>query len=161
MAAVRRADAHDVHDSLEIVGEYVQRHFGAHILQRLHKKVGRPHRHLDGAERVLDCLTTLPHFLRMGIKGRLDLLKKMLKLPARDTAFLARRATILVGPREVPVAVVDRVQAELGLAKTNFEPSIATAASVKRPSWRHNETNRAQTLRMARPLSLRKSAIVL
>jgi hypothetical protein len=43
----------------------------------------------------------------------------------------------------------------------NLLPSIATPASAKRPSRRHSSTNRAQTWRMAGPLSLRKSAIVL
>jgi hypothetical protein len=40
----------------------------------------------------------------------------------------------------------------------NLLPLIATPASVKRPIVRHSTTNRLQTWRMARPLSLRKSA---
>ncbi len=43
----------------------------------------------------------------------------------------------------------------------NLLPSIATLALVKRPSWRQSATNCAQTLRIAVPLSLRKSATVL
>src|SRR2546430_12857902 len=43
----------------------------------------------------------------------------------------------------------------------NLLPSIATPASVNRPTVRQSAANRAQTWRMARPLSLRKSAIVL
>ncbi len=44
----------------------------------------------------------------------------------------------------------------------NLLPSIATlASSANRPVARQSATNRAQTRRMARPLSLRKSAIVL
>ena len=47
------------------------------------------------------------------------------------------------------------------LTALNLLPSIATLASVQKPSVRQSSTNRAQTSRMARPLSLRKSAIVL
>ena len=39
----QRADAEDVHDALEIVGEHVQRHFGADPLEAAHLEVGRPH----------------------------------------------------------------------------------------------------------------------
>ncbi len=39
--------------------------------------------------------------------------------------------------------------------------SIATLASDKRPISRQSTMNRVQTLRMAQPLSFRKSAIVL
>ena len=47
------------------------------------------------------------------------------------------------------------------LTALNLLPSIATLASSNRPIVRHSTTNRAHTLRIARPLSLRKSAIVL
>ena len=47
------------------------------------------------------------------------------------------------------------------LTALNLLPSIATLACVNRPIARHNATKRAQTSRMARPLFLRKSAIVL
>ena len=43
----------------------------------------------------------------------------------------------------------------------NLLPSIATLAADNRPISRQSPTKRVQTLRMARPLSLRKSAIVL
>ena len=43
----------------------------------------------------------------------------------------------------------------------NLEPSIATLASANRSRRRHTATNCAQTLPIAWPLSLRKSAIVL
>ncbi len=35
----QRGGAHDVHDALEIVGQHVQRHFGADPFQRLHLEV--------------------------------------------------------------------------------------------------------------------------
>ena len=43
----------------------------------------------------------------------------------------------------------------------NFEPSTATLAATNRPNCRHSATNCEQTLRIAAPLSLRKSAMVL
>ncbi len=36
----QRDDAHDVHDAFEIVGQHVQRHFGADPFQGLHLEVG-------------------------------------------------------------------------------------------------------------------------
>ena len=43
----------------------------------------------------------------------------------------------------------------------NLLPSIATLAFASSPNLRHKATNCAQTLLMAGPLSLRKSAMVL
>src|SRR5476649_2401007 len=47
------------------------------------------------------------------------------------------------------------------LTALNLLPSIATLASLNSSRRRHSITNSRQTLRMASPLSLRKSAIVL
>ena len=47
------------------------------------------------------------------------------------------------------------------LTDLNLLPSMATLAVASRPSSRHSSTKRAQTWRKPRPLSLRKSAIVL
>src|SRR5271169_1791896 len=47
------------------------------------------------------------------------------------------------------------------LTALNLLPSIATLASLNNSRCRHSITNSRQTLRMASPLSLRKSAIVL
>src|SRR6516164_6446285 len=55
----------------------------------------------------------------------------------------------------------DRVILSRLFTALNLLPSIATTARVNRPSSRHNTTNRAHTARIAAPLSLRKSAIVL
>jgi hypothetical protein len=63
-----------------------------------------------------------------------------------------RHAPLHLGAREVLVPV---------LTALNLLPSIATLASAKRPTMRQSATNRVQTWRMARPLFLRKSAIVL
>src|SRR6266705_2491608 len=47
------------------------------------------------------------------------------------------------------------------LTALNFDPSMATLAAANRSSLRHSATNSRQTSRMALPLSLRKSAMVL
>ena len=39
----QRADAHDGHDALEIVGQHVQGHFGPDVFQRLHLEMGVAH----------------------------------------------------------------------------------------------------------------------
>ena len=36
----QRSDAQDAHHPLEIIGQHMQRHFGADILQSLHQEVG-------------------------------------------------------------------------------------------------------------------------
>ena len=52
----QRADAEDVHDALEIVGQHVQRHFGGDPFQRLHLEVCIAHPVFDGAEGMLNGL---------------------------------------------------------------------------------------------------------
>src|SRR5262249_38148872 len=47
------------------------------------------------------------------------------------------------------------------LTALNFDPSMATLAVLNRSSLRHSAMNSRHTLRMAAPLSLRKSAMVL
>src|SRR5258707_6534597 len=47
------------------------------------------------------------------------------------------------------------------LTALNFDPSMATLAMLNRSSLRHSTMNSRHTLRMAGPLSLRKSAMVL
>ena len=71
---------------------------------------------------------------------------------ARDALLNLRHAPLHLGACEVLVAVVHRLE----LAAVNRHAGLREQADV-----RHSATNRAQTCRMARPLSLRKSAIVL
>src|SRR5207302_11415824 len=47
------------------------------------------------------------------------------------------------------------------LTALNLEPSMATLATLSKSSSRHSATKVRQTSRMASPLSLRKSAMVL
>jgi hypothetical protein len=91
---------------------------------------------------------------RLGFKSLGRLLAvgsvELLKI-ARDALLNLRHPPLHLGAREVPVAVVYRLE----LA------AIDRLACVSRPIVRHSAMKRAHTLRMALPLSLRKSAIVL
>jgi hypothetical protein len=66
----QRANAQDLHHALEVVGEYMQTHLGAHSPQRLTQKVCGPHPRLDGAERMLSGLATQAHLLAFAIQAR-------------------------------------------------------------------------------------------
>ncbi len=92
----QRADAHDVHDAFEIVGQHVHGHFGADPFQRPHLEVCSAHPVFDGPEGMLDGFAPLAHLLRMLVEPLLDGLKDMLVFPAGDPALLARRAVQLV-----------------------------------------------------------------
>ncbi len=85
----QRADADDVHDAFEIVGQHVQGHFGADSFQCLHLKMGRSHPVFDGPERMLDGFAPLAHLLRVLVKPLLDGLENVFVLPAGDPALLA------------------------------------------------------------------------
>jgi len=91
----QRADAHDVHDPFEIVGQHVQGHFGADLLQRLHLEVGIAHPVFDGPEWMLDGFAPLTHLLRVLVEPPLDRLKNGFVLPAGDPTLLARGAVLL------------------------------------------------------------------
>ena len=93
----QRANADDGHDTFEIVGQHVQGHFGADLLQRLRLEVGIAHPGLDGPERVLDGFAPLAHLLRMLVEASLDGLEKVFVFPAGDPALFARGATMLDG----------------------------------------------------------------
>ena len=73
---------------------------------------------------------------------------------ARDALLDLRHPPLYLGAREV--LAEDTQQALL-----NLLPSIATLGCVSRPIIGAAGMKRAHTLRMAVPLSLRKSAIVL
>jgi hypothetical protein len=67
----------------------MQRHLGGDPWQRLHQEVGCSHPGLDGAERVLDRLTTLAHLLRMFVEPTLHRVENVLMLPSGDPSLLA------------------------------------------------------------------------
>ena len=91
----QRRDADDLHDAFEIVGQYVQGHFGADPFQRLHLEVGMAHPGFDGPERMLNGLAALAHFLRVLVEPSLDGLENMFMLPAFDPALFTGRAVLL------------------------------------------------------------------
>ena len=55
------------------------------------------HAGFDGAERMLDRLPPLAHFLRMLVEPALDGFEYVLMLPSRDPSLLAGGATMLDG----------------------------------------------------------------
>src|SRR5262249_61242118 len=67
----------------------VERHFGGYLWQRLHQEVSGPHSGLHCAEGMLDCFTSLTHFLRMLIKAPLHSFENVLVFPSRDQPLLA------------------------------------------------------------------------
>ena len=93
----QRADAEDVDDALEIVGQHVQGHFRADPFQGLHLEVRRSHPVFDGAERMLDGFTPLLHLLWVLVEPPLNVFKNVFVFPAGDPALLGRGAAILDG----------------------------------------------------------------
>ena len=71
--------------------------------------MGVTHPALDGAKRMLDGFSALPHLLRMFVQPFLYILKNMFVLPAGDAALLARGTLILdraVLTKAAPIAEV-------------------------------------------------------
>jgi hypothetical protein len=78
----------------QIVAEYIQRHFGRHVVQALHQKVchrAPPQR----GERMLDRFAAHAHRLWVLVEPRLHRFDNMLALPPPYAALIARRAPIL------------------------------------------------------------------
>jgi len=65
-----------------IVGQYVQRHLGADVLERFHLEVRRSHPRLYRAEGMLDRLAAQAHLVRVSVEPRLHGLKDGFMLPA-------------------------------------------------------------------------------
>src|ERR1700716_1207978 len=84
---------------------------------------------------------------------------------ARAAPARRHRTRIRVGQGNLPIgrrSIFARVKfLSRLLTALNLLPSMATLAFVRRPISRQTATNCAHTLRIAGPLSLRKSAIVL
>ncbi len=64
----QQADAHDLQDTFEIVGQHVQCHLCADPIERLHLEVGIAHPIFDGPEWMLDGFAALAHLFRMLIE---------------------------------------------------------------------------------------------
>ena len=99
-----------------------------------------------GEDPRLECMTALRLLFQLR-----DLLRQAGRLGTERLGRPARCRPILAR-----VKFMSRL-----LTAFNLPPSIATLACTKRPIVRHSTTKPAQTWQMARPLSLRKSAIVL
>ena len=93
----QRTDAHEVDDALEIIGQHMQRQFGADVLQCLHLEMGIAHPAFDSAKGLLYGFTPLPHLFGVLVKPPLDLIENIFVFPAYDPAFLARCALALDG----------------------------------------------------------------
>src|SRR5581483_9904955 len=67
-------------------------HLGGYFWEGLCEEVCRSHAGLHSAEWVFDCLSTLAHRLRVGIKAMLHRFEQMLMLPPRNPPLRPRRA---------------------------------------------------------------------
>lgn len=93
----QRSNAYDFHDPLQVVGEYLQAHFGTDALQSPGQEMGGPHPVLQGAEGMLNCLPSDPHDFGVLVEPLLHGLQAVLMLPASHPPVLAGRAFILDG----------------------------------------------------------------
>lgn len=76
------ANAQNAHHPFHVVGQDVQRHFGAYVLERFHLEVRRSHPRLYCAEGMLHSLAAHSHLVRVPIEPRLHGLKDGFVLPA-------------------------------------------------------------------------------
>ena len=67
----------------------MERHFGLHIVQRLHQKVRRAHPELQGSECMLHGAAPHRHDIRIAVQPVLDRFQNRLVLPALNAALLA------------------------------------------------------------------------
>ena len=75
------ANAQNADYPFHIVGQDVERHFGADVFECSHLEVRRSHPGLYGPEGMLDSLAAHPHLVRIPIKPRLHSLKDGFVLP--------------------------------------------------------------------------------
>ena len=80
--------------SLDIIGQNIERHFGADILQPPRQEMGVPHPSLDRAERVFDRAAAQGHRVRVPAQPFAHRIDQMLMLPSRDPAFLTTGAAV-------------------------------------------------------------------
>src|SRR6266436_7257074 len=76
------ANAQNVHHPFHIVGQDMQRHLGADVLERFHLEVRRSHPRLYRAKGMLDRLAAQAHLVRVSVEPRLHGLKDGFVLPA-------------------------------------------------------------------------------
>ena len=112
------ANAQNLHRAFHIVGQDVQRHFGADVLERFHLEVRRSHPRFYRTEGMLDRLAPLAHLLRAFVEPALHRLENVLMLPPGDPSLLAGGATVLDGAALAGVGPV--IINSLWLPKTLF-----------------------------------------
>jgi hypothetical protein len=88
----QRADAHNRHHALHVIGEHVERHLGRDLGQRHRQEVRPAHPAFDGAEGMLGRLSAQPHGIGIFVEARLHRLEHRLMLPARDPPLAPWRA---------------------------------------------------------------------
>jgi hypothetical protein len=91
----RSFDAED--DSLEIVGQDLKAHFGAHMRECPHQEVRGAHPQLESSEDVLDRPASDPHLTRIAIQPPLHLIEQRFMLPSSDAALRPSRALLVKG----------------------------------------------------------------
>src|SRR5260221_11103232 len=84
------ANAQNADHPFHVVGQDVQRHFGAYIFERFHLEVRGSHPGLYRTEGMLDSLPTFTHLGRVPIKPGLYSFNDGFMLPSRDPPLLAR-----------------------------------------------------------------------
>jgi hypothetical protein len=76
------ANAQNAYHPFHVVGQDVQRHFGAYIFERFHLEVCGSHPGLYRTEGMLDSLAALSHLRRVPIEPRLHSLEDGFVLPS-------------------------------------------------------------------------------
>src|SRR6516162_5657130 len=126
----QRSRPHDVDDAREIVSEDVERHLGGHAWQPLHQKVGRSHPRLERAERMLDRLAPLAHFLRVLVEPALDGFENMFVLPTRDPSLFAGRAAALESAALAGVGPIATQDQPIFLIRVAVDEPLTSRADV-------------------------------
>ena len=111
------ANAHDVDDAGEIVGENAEGDLRFDVFQLLRQEMRCAHAHLDGSERMLDGLAADAHGLRVLIETALHVLQEVLVLPARNDPPRAGGAACL---QRAGSAFCRRVASEFQAAGFSF-----------------------------------------
>ena len=107
-----------IHDSLEVVRQYLKAHFGAHPSKRPGQEVCSTHPMLQRAEDVFNGASSDGHCVRLPVESTLHDFKYMFVLPSSDAAIVAGRTSLLemttracAGPVHVQIhAILDGLE---------------------------------------------------
>ena len=84
-----------IHDSLKVVGQYLETHFRTHSPERPRQEVCGTHPVLERAEDMLDSTSADGHCLRVPVQPTLHSFQYMFVLPSSDAAIVAGRTACL------------------------------------------------------------------